>query len=109
MNVSAISSSANLASARADAATLSRLPEAAQVKAAAGQFEAVLLRQLLQESVGKLTGGEKSGGAGMYGFLLTDVLANRIAESGGLGLGRVISQQLGRPGAAVPSSKTPSP
>ncbi|MEJ1971916.1 MAG: hypothetical protein WDM96_05335 [Lacunisphaera sp.] len=29
------------------------------MKAAAGQFEAIILRQLLQDSVGKLTGGRQ--------------------------------------------------
>lgn len=74
---------------------LQRLPDQDQVKAAAGQFEAILLRQFLQESVGKIMGGEAGGaGAGVYSYLLTDVLAAKLSEGGGLGLGRVIEQQL---------------
>jgi flagellar protein FlgJ len=72
-------------------AALKNLPQADQVKAAAGQFEAIILRQLLEDSVGKLTGGEKSG---MYGYMMTDVLANKLTEGGGLGLAKVFEQQL---------------
>lgn len=91
-------------------AALKNLPQAEQVKAAAGQFEAIILRQLLQESVGKLTGGDQAAG-GMYGFMLTDVLANQLTEGGGLGLARVFAQQLspraGKPGAAGGPQGTP--
>ena len=83
---------ANLAIAGKSAA-LKNLPQSEQVKAAAGQFEAIILRQLLQDSVGKLTGGEKSGG-GMYGYMMTDVLANKLTAGGGLGLAKVFEQQL---------------
>ena len=85
----------------ADPACINRLPAAQQVKAAAGQFEAIIVRQLLQESVGKLMqpGGTDSGG-GVYGFMLTDMLASKIAEGGGLGLGPVISRQLTPAGSA---------
>lgn len=83
---------ANLAIAGKSAA-LKNLPQADQIKAAAGQFEALMLRQLLEDSVGKLAGGDKSGG-GMYGYMLTDVLANKLSEGGGLGLAKVFAQQL---------------
>lgn len=72
---------------------IAQLPQPDQVKAAAGQFEAILLRQFLQESVGKIMGGEGSGG-GVYSYMLTDVLAAKLTEGGGLGLGGVIEQQL---------------
>ena len=77
-------------------ARIARLPADQQVKAAAGQFEAILLRQFLQESVGKImnpTGSDAGGG--VYSYLLTDVLAGKLAEGGGLGLGKVLEQQLG--------------
>ncbi len=84
------------------AARLRRLPAAEQVKAAAGQFEAILLRQFLQDSVGKLMnpGGDSAGGS-MYGFMLTDALADQLAASGGLGLGPVVAQQLRPRGRAT--------
>ena len=83
---------------------LSQLPAAEQVKAAAGQFEAILVRQFLEESVGKIMGGA-SGGAGggsVYSYLLTDTLANQLTQGGGLGLSSVIQHQLTpRPSSAA--------
>lgn len=74
---------------------LSRLPPAEQRRAVAGQFEAIMVRQLLQESVGGMLGGAEGGPSGnIYGYLLTDVLATKLAEGGGLGLGRLLQQQL---------------
>ena len=97
MSITPLSSAAAVsASTLADpAARLRQLPAAEQVKAAAGQFEAILLRQFLQDSVGKLMnpGGNSTGG-NMYGFMLTDALADQLAASGGLGLGPVVAQQL---------------
>ena len=46
---------------------LAALPQDQQVKAVAGQFEAILLRQFLQDSVGKIMGGE-SGERGQQFF-----------------------------------------
>lgn len=89
-----------------ETSALRHLPEADQVGAVASQFEAVLLRQFLQESVGKLMGGDQGGPAGnVYGYLLTDTLAAQIAEGGGLGLGRVLAHQLAprAPGAVTPA------
>jgi flagellar protein FlgJ len=83
---------ANLA-ASGKAAGLKNLPQADQIKAAAGQFEAIILRQLLQDSMSKLAGGEQSGG-GMYSYMMTDVMANKLTEGGGLGLAKVFEQQL---------------
>jgi len=89
---STATAAANLA-ANGRAAALKNLPQQDQIKAAAGQFEAIIVRQLLQDSVGKLTGGDNSGG-GMYGFMLTDVIANKVTEGGGLGLSSILQQQL---------------
>jgi flagellar protein FlgJ len=99
MNISPINSSASAAvttlATAGDARKLSTLPAADQAKAAAGQFEAIMVRQFLQDSVGGMMGGEAGGPAGgVYGYLLTDVLANKLTEGGGLGLGRMLQQQL---------------
>jgi flagellar protein FlgJ len=86
----------------ADPSRITRLPAAQQVQAAAGQFEAIIVRQLLQESVGKIMqNGDKDSGGGIYGFMLTDMLASKIAEGGGLGLGPIISRQLTPAGSAA--------
>ena len=77
-------------------------PEA-QRKAAASQFEAILLRQFLNDSVGSMMGGEKSAQGSVYGYLLTDVLSQKLAQGGGLGLAKTIEQQLTPRGTPVPA------
>lgn len=59
---------------------------------AARQFEAILLRQLLDESLGKVF--NKGAGGHVYGYMITDALADGISKGGGLGLARVIESQL---------------
>ncbi len=75
-------------------------PTAADIKKAAGQFEAIILRQLLGPSIepmmnGGLGGSTGSGGGGgVYSYLLTDVLCCKLGEAGGLGLSRMLEKQL---------------
>lgn len=83
---------------------LRNLPQAEQIKAAAGQFEAIILRQMLQDSIGKIAGEGASGN--VYGFMLTDVIANKLSEGGGLGLSGMLQQQL-TPRAAKAPQETP--
>ena len=74
---------------------LAQLPKDQQIKSVSGQFEAILLRQFLQDSVSKIMGGDAGGPSGnMYGYLLTDVLSTKLSEGGGLGLASVIQKQL---------------
>jgi Rod binding domain-containing protein len=84
----------------------------AAIKKAASQFEAIILRQLLAPSIepmmaGGLGGGKDSGG-GVYGYMLTDTLANSLAQGGGLGLGRMLEKQLTPRGVAT-DNKASSP
>lgn len=86
-----------------------------QIKKAASQFEAIILRQLLAPTIepvmsGSMGGGQSSGG-GVYGYMLTDVLANSLAQGGGLGWGRMLEKQLSsHPSRAdITSSKTEKP
>jgi flagellar protein FlgJ len=80
-----------------------------EVKKAASQFEAIIIRQLLAPSIepimsgglGGATGG--SSGGGMYGYLLTDMLAEKLAQGGGLGLGAMLQKQFD-PAARASSS-----
>lgn len=95
-------------------------PTPADVKKAASQFEAIILRQLLGPSIepmmsGGLGGSGKSGagggGGGVYGYLLTDVLCSKLGASGGLGLGRMLERQLAPPAgkpAAEPDPSSPA-
>lgn len=95
MSVSAINPATAAAASLAGAGkpqAMRNLPQAEQVKAAAGQFEAIILRQLLQDSVGKIAG--EGGPGNVYGYMITDVLANKLTEGGGLGIGKILEQQL---------------
>lgn len=76
---------------------------AEQRKAVAGQFEAIMLRQLLSESVGSMVGGEDSAQGSVYGYLMTDVLAQKLSAGGGMGLSKVIERQL-TPRGTTPAS-----
>jgi peptidoglycan hydrolase FlgJ len=66
----------------------------AQRKKAAAQFEAILVRQMLSQSVGSMLGGEGKTAGSMYGDMLTDVLAQKLTAGQGLGLGKMIETQL---------------
>jgi peptidoglycan hydrolase FlgJ len=104
MNVNGITSSGS-----AGASALSQLaaadPKAAQTvgsdgatpaqrKKAAAQFEAILVRQMLSDSVGSMLGGSGKTAGNMYGDMLTDVLATKLTAGQGLGLGKMIETQL---------------
>jgi flagellar protein FlgJ len=106
VNHQASAAVATLATA-GNAKALAALPAADQVKAAASQFEAIMVRQFLQDSVGNLLGGESGGpGGSVYGYLLTDTLATKLTEGGGLGLGRMLQQQLTPRAAAATTPAT---
>jgi Rod binding domain-containing protein len=64
----------------------------AKIAQAAEQFEGILLRQILSESMKPLL--ENGPGAQVYGYFLTASLAESIGKSGGLGLGHVLQAQL---------------
>lgn len=70
---------------------------AAQRKKAAAQFEAIMVRQLLSKSVGSMMGGSGHTTGLIYGDMMTDVLAQKLTEGQGLGLGRLIEQQISPP------------
>lgn len=63
------------------------------IKKASQGFEAILLRQFLSESMGPMLQGGPSGQ--VFGYMVTDSLANSISEGGGLGLSHVLQSQLG--------------
>ncbi len=65
-----------------------------QRRAVAGQFEAILLRQFLTDSVGAMMGGKDSTQGSIYGYLLGDVMSQQLAAGGGFGLAKLIDQQL---------------
>jgi Rod binding domain-containing protein len=69
--------------------------KAAKLKSAAGDFESLLIKQLLKEA--KVTGSDKSNG---YGDMAIDALASSIERGGGLGLAKHIEKAIGSSGAA---------
>ena len=75
--------------ARPDAAP----DEARRLVEASQQFESILLRQFLSESMKPMLEGGPSGQ--VYGYLLTDALAYSLSQEGGLGLSHVLQTQLG--------------
>ena len=96
MSASAISPVSHHARPAHDLAALKRgqLDPAEQRQAVGEQFEAILVRQFLQQSLGSLMGDGKEGGGGVYGYMLTDTLADKLTQGGGMGLASVITRQL---------------
>jgi Rod binding domain-containing protein len=82
---------------------------AQQRAAVAGQFEAIMLRQLLSESVGAMVGGDDSASGSIYGYMLTDVLSSKLAAGGGMGLSKMIARQLAPVGEASTDDSTSRP
>jgi len=112
MQVSSINSAADARRAfatetGAGTAPASAQPSTRQIQAAAQQFEAIILRQLLTPAIEPLMShglggdskGNAGGGGGVYGYLVTDVLASSLSKGGGLGLSRILEKQLTPKGA----------
>jgi flagellar protein FlgJ len=122
MNVSSINSAADarrLFAVELNADKAGSAPSAAsaasaqlqkQASAAAKQFEAIILRQLLAPAIDPMMSSEALGGKGMggggggvYGYLVTDVLANSLSQGGGLGLSKILEKQLTPKSAVTPA------
>jgi flagellar protein FlgJ len=86
-------------------AALRNASPAEQRVAVAAQFEAILVRQLLGPTMTKMLGTGEGAAASVYGDMLTDTLATQLTAGPGLGLGRMMVQQLTPRGerAAVPA------
>ena len=105
MTVSAIAS--QLASSAAGPNRPGDHAPAAERKKVAAQFEAILIRQLLNKSLTSMLGTEGNTATSVYGDMLTDTLAQQLTAGPGLGLGRMIETQLtprGTPAANPPKS-----
>jgi flagellar protein FlgJ len=83
-------------------AALRAASPAEQRTAVAAQFEAILVRQLLGKTMSKMMGDSDSTAGSVYGDMLTDTIANSLTAGPGLGIGRMIEQQLApRPSASA--------
>jgi len=74
-----------------------QLSQSKKVAEVSRQFEAVLLRQILdnaQKTVFKSKTNPQSSSSGFYQDLITNQLAEQISQSGALGLGRSLGRQL---------------
>lgn len=67
---------------------------AQQSAAVASQFEAIMVRQLLGKTLTSMLGTGGGAAASVYGDLITDTFAQQLTAGSGMGLGRVIEQQL---------------
>ncbi|MBK9990294.1 MAG: rod-binding protein [Verrucomicrobia bacterium] len=122
MNVAAINSSsaaakiAAMQTLRTDLATsevnsslsTNSARDPAAIKKVAASFEAIILRQLLAPAIepmmsGGMGGGQgpATGGGGVYGYMLTDTLANSLSQGGGFGLARMLEKQFTPRGATT--------
>jgi Rod binding domain-containing protein len=91
-------------------AALRNAAPAEQRKAAAAQFEAILVRQLLGKTMSSMLGGAESGVAGsVYGDMLSDTISQQLTAGPGLGLGRFLEQQLAPKSRVAGASTHPSP
>lgn len=91
MNISALSSDPTAAALSREGLEAAE-KDPAKIAQAAQQFEGILLRQILNESMKPLL--ENGPGAQVYGYFLTGSLADSIGKAGGLGLGHVLQTQL---------------
>ena len=103
MNVAAVSSSLGLANRPEGPADRNAPTSVEDVKKVAQQFEAIIVRQLLKPAIdpimsgGSMGGGGGAiggGGGGIYGYLLTDVLADSLSSGGQMGFSKMVEQQL---------------
>lgn len=92
------------------------IPEAEKVKEVARQFEAVLLRQILQQARKHVVPSDlepDSTARSIYDDLLNQQLADAISRSGAFGLAKALQAQLTRqilpPSAAKPTDNPAEP
>lgn len=111
-SVNALPPATHAHAAHLSGAALRAAAPAEQRAAVAAQFEAILVRQLLGQTMTKMLGSGDGAAASVYGDMLTDTLATQLASGPGLGLGRIIERQLtprGLPAASAPGSTQAHP
>ncbi len=92
-----------------NAAAIRRADPAAQRTAVASHSEAVLVRQLIGETMKSMVGGGAGGVSGsIYGDMLADTISQKLTAGPGLGLGRYIEKQLTPRGEPAPADALPA-
>lgn len=79
--------------------------KASDPKEVARQFEAILVRQMLSESMKSMLEHGKDGQ--VYGYYVTEALADGITKGGGLGLRSILETQLRQQAPEDPNKPTP--
>jgi Rod binding domain-containing protein len=98
----------------ADSASVQRAlmsdPKRPATQAAAEQFEAILVRQLLGDALKPMLGGSSEGGqapgSDVYQYLVTDVVSQSVAQGGGLGIAKMLVAQLTPKGETADKTET---
>lgn len=85
--------------------------ESERVGAVSREFESILLRQYLGEALKPLTkGGDLFGGNNaIYGYMITDALANSLSASGTFGFSNLMQAQLSGPATLDHDDHTDTP
>ncbi|HYP15853.1 MAG TPA: rod-binding protein [Opitutus sp.] len=92
-NLAELTASAPARSKPLTGAALRNAAPDVQRREVAAQFEAILVRQLLKPTMTSMLGDEGAA-SGVYGDMLTDTFAQQLTRGNGLGLGRLLEQQL---------------
>ena len=88
----------------------STLTEREKIHEASRQFEAILVRQILdsaQKPVIQSKFADQSTAGTIYRDMVTNQLADSISKTGALGLAQTFEQQLQRPAAMAPAAQSP--
>jgi Rod binding domain-containing protein len=83
------------------------VPEAEKTAEVSRQFEAILLRQILQQArknVSPSSSAKETAAGGIYQDMITNQLADGISKSGSLGLAKSFKSQLARQMHGAPSA-----
>ena len=89
----------------------SQIPESEKIKKASEAFEAILLRQILEETQKPIFKSSLVGNStadGIYRDMVVNQLADSISKSGSLGLANSINSQLQRQTTAHAPGSTPA-
>jgi len=122
MSVASLASVSAATPSHFNSAALRNASPVQQRVAVAKQFEAILVRQLLDKTMSSmLSGSEGAGVAGsVYGDMLADTMSQQLTAGRGLGLSQFIQQQLtprgelmtpsadASPSAPVPDNRSPA-
>jgi Rod binding domain-containing protein len=86
-------------------------PESERLGAVSREFEAVLLRSYLSEALKPLTkdGSAFGGNNSIYGYMITDALANSLSSSGTFGFSNLMQAQLAGPATLDHDDHTDTP